>query len=61
MGVLAQESSGLNSSFQGLKFVWWSGMAPMKEMVKKVTDSGTTWSGLWIEQGMDIDCAFREI
>ena len=24
-----------NSSFQGLKFVWWYDMAPMKEMVKK--------------------------
>ena len=35
MGVLALEFSGLNSSFQGLNFVWWWGMVPMKEVVKK--------------------------
>ena len=28
-------ASGLNSRFQGLKFVWWRGMDQMKEMVKK--------------------------
>ena len=41
-----------------LKFVWWWGMAPMK-MVRKVTGSGTTWTGFWIASGMDIDCAGR--
>ena len=40
---------GLNSSFQGLKFVRWKGTAPVKEMLKKGTDSGTTWTGFWIE------------
>ena len=35
MGVLALEFSGLISSFQGLKFVWWWGAAPMKEMLEK--------------------------
>ena len=30
-------------------------MAPMKEMVKKGTGSGTTWIGLWRAHGMDID------
>ena len=31
--VLALEFSGLNLSFLGLKFLWWWGMAPMREMV----------------------------
>ena len=33
--MLAVEVSGLNSSFQGLKFVWLWGKPPMKGMVKK--------------------------
>ena len=33
--MLALKFSGLNSSFKGLKFVWWWGTAPIKEMVKK--------------------------
>ena len=41
--MLALEFSELNSSFQGLKFVWCWGMAPLREMVKKMTGSGTTW------------------
>ena len=48
VGVLAQEFSGLNSRFQGLKLVWLLGIAPMKEMVKKEMGSGTTWTGFWI-------------
>ena len=52
--VLALETSGLNSNFQVLKFVWWWGMAPMKEIGKKVTDAGMTWTGLWIEKIMGI-------
>ena len=36
--VLASEFSGLNSSFQGLKFVGWWGTAPMKEMLKNDVD-----------------------
>ena len=31
-----------------LKFVWWWGTAPMKEMVKKGIGSRMTWIGLWI-------------
>ena len=27
-----------------LKFVWWWGTAPMKEMMKKEIDSGTIWT-----------------
>ena len=30
--MLALEFSGLNSSFQELKFVWWWGTAPLKEI-----------------------------
>ena len=52
MGVLALEFSELNSSFEGLKFVWWWGTSPMK-MVKKEIGFGTTWAGI-----LDIDCAF---
>ena len=55
MGVLALEFSRLNSSFQGLKFVWWWGMAPMREMVKKEVGFGTTGTGPWIASGMNID------
>ena len=33
--MFVQEFSGLNSSFQGLKFVRWWGTAPLKEKVKK--------------------------
>ena len=28
---------------------------------KKEIGFGTTWTGLWITSGMDIDCAFWEI
>ena len=42
--MLTLEFSGLNSSSQGLKFVWWWGTAPMKELVKKGRDSGMTWT-----------------
>ena len=59
--MLALEFSGLNLSFQGLKFVWWCGMAPVKEMAKKGISSGTTSIGLWIAYEMDINCAFLEI
>ena len=45
---LALELSGLNSGFQGLKCVWWWGVAPMKEMVMKEIRSGNIWIGLWI-------------
>ena len=55
MGVLALDFSGLNSSFQGLKFVWWWGTAPMRETVNKDR------TGLWITSGMDIDFAFWKI
>ena len=47
--VLAQEFFGLNSSFQGLKFVWWWGTDPVKEMIKKGKGSVTKWTGLWLE------------
>ena len=47
MGVLAIELSGLNSRFQGLKFVSWLGTAPMK-MVKEENDMDRT---------LNIDCA----
>ena len=47
-GCISSRSSELNSSFQGLKFVWRWGTTPMKEIVKKGTDSGTTWTGFWI-------------
>ena len=47
MGVLAQELYGLNSIFQGLKFMWWWGTAPMKERMKKEIGFGTTRTGLW--------------
>ena len=30
----------------------------MKEMVKKEIGFGTTWIGLWIASGMDIDVYF---
>ena len=53
-GCVSLEFSGLNSSFQWLKFVWWWGTAPRKERMNKET-------GLWITSGMDIDCAFWEI
>ena len=33
----------LAPEFSGLKFVWWWGMTPMKEI-----GSRTTWRGLWI-------------
>ena len=33
---------GLSSNSQGLKFVWWWGMVPMKELVKKGRGSGKT-------------------
>ena len=46
-GCVSSRISGLNSRFEGLMFMWWWGMAPMKEMVKKKM-SGTTWAGLWI-------------
>ena len=59
MGVLALEFSGLNSSFNGLRFMWWWGTAKMKEMVKN--EIGTTWTGLWVASGMDIDCEFWEV
>ena len=50
-GCVSSRILGLNSSFQGLKFVWWWGMATMKEMVKKRADSGMTRIGLWIGVG----------
>ena len=34
-------------------------MEPVKEMMMKGTDSGTTWIGFWIEQEMDIDVHSR--
>ena len=46
--ALALESDELSSGFQGLKFVWWWGMAPMKELVGKGSGSGMTWTELWI-------------
>ena len=46
--MLSLEFSGFNSSFQGLRFVWWWGTAPVKEMVKKEIDFRTTWTGLWM-------------
>ena len=49
LDVLALESYGLSSSFQELKFVWWWGTAPMKEMMKKGRGSGMTSTGLGIE------------
>ena len=49
MDVLALESSGLNSGFQGLRIAEWWGVAPMEEMVKKWRDSGMTWTELEIE------------
>ena len=45
---VSSKSFGLNSSFQGLKFVWCWGTSPMKDMVKKGIGSGTTWTRLWI-------------
>ena len=47
------ESYGYNSSFQGLKFVKWWGMALMKDMVKRGT-------ALWIVKVMDIDLCMQE-
>ena len=38
------ESSGLNSSFQGLKFLWLWSMTPMKEIMKEGISSGMTWT-----------------
>ena len=38
--LLALESYGLSSGFQGLKFVWCEVATKMKEMVKKGRDSG---------------------
>ena len=55
MGVLALEFFGLNSSFQGLKFVWWWGVVSVKEMVNKEMDRTRD------SVGMDIDYAFWEI
>ena len=49
LDVLAVEYSGLISSFQGLKFVRWWCTTPMKEIMKKGTDSGMTWIGFWID------------
>ena len=43
-GFVILESSGLNSSFQELKLLWWWSMAPMKEMVKKWIGFGMTWT-----------------
>ena len=45
---MALEFSGLNSSFQGLKFVGWWGMTPMREMMKK-----ETWT--WNEMDRTLD------
>ena len=38
--MLALESCGLSSNSQGLKFVWWWGTAPIKELLKKEIGSG---------------------
>ena len=55
--MLALELFGLNSKFQGLKFVRWWGMVPMKEMGKKEMDMDRTLDSV----GNHIDCAFWEI
>ena len=36
-------------------------MAPKKEVMKKGTDSGTTWTAFLIEYVINILCAFWEI
>ena len=46
-GCVSSRILWIKFKFQGLKFLWWRGMAQMK-MVKQGIGSGMTWTGRWI-------------
>ena len=51
-GTVRSRILWIKFKFQRLTIVWWWGTAPVKKMMKKGTDSGTTWRGEEIVQDL---------